>query len=576
MTEFNKRNFLGVSVPPLCLLLCLVLQPELSFASNEAEKGTTGLTPFAQVQTAAVTARIATELNQAQLSNDLRAALLGQARPEDTVPLKSLLAKYKRNKDLKFETVFGRLVARNRSGTVMFSAEVDFANTKRFAINGREWLAPDTGSILNSLNDALFSEKKKTASKIDFLLPAADAQEAGSSATRSAGQMASYIFVSALQKSRPEQGASPADYLSKKDVYSTLLRGSEFPKAGFIDKAQSLLDAVTMAPIKVQCTADGAKGFAIVGNSDVEFHTKNDLSVILKSKKHEQAVKFIAQGQPLQAAASKVRKAADQLQSLEESANASKVQVSEAKAAIDGLVRLCSLHGTTPHGSFSGTVCGDAKILEDKVSNSKLRLRVFKKVGQKEWDTNGKQHIRNEYYSEVANWFVSNQESISLGIEELGRAAVIRDHTGTMEACQNKDCSKSIPPDPSSVYGFRIPPNDTEETVRKALAFKPRSSPKSKAQIQYACATQNQACERVHLVDGDDLSGSDLVAANDLINAANTDLVWKENDPSVSQPLSILRALGPCCADKECRAKVVEAGANLVPSNGTKTNGVAQ
>lgn len=573
MNKFRVRNFLGV----FGLTILLALQANPSFANEASSNNATGLTPFAQIQSAAVTARIATELNQANLSNELRTVLLEHARQEDTVALKSLLAKHKRNKEFKFEAVFGSLLARNREGAVVFSAEVDFANTNRFAINGREWLAPESGSILNSLNHALFREKKKTASKVDLLFPEADALEAGNSATRSAGQMASYIFVSAQQqRNRREQGANPADYLSKKDVYSTLLRGADFPQAGLIEKAQSLFGALTMAPIKVQCTSDGAKGFAIVAGSDVEFLAKNDLSIILKSKGQTQAMKFAAQTQSLQGLAANVRKAVGRTKPLSEDSNASERQVNEARSAIEGVFKLCSLQGATPPGSSAGFLCREAKIVEDRISKQRIRQKVFKEVDQKTWDTNGAQLISNAHYREIANWFASNQEAVTAGIEELGKTVTIRDQTGTIEACENQDCSKSVPTTFSSMYGFRIPPNKTEETVRQAINFKPRSSPKSKAQIQYACATKNQACERVHLVDGDDLSGSDLVTANKLIEAANKDLDWKETDPSVSQPLSLLRALGPCCADKECRAKVVEAGANLIPSNGTKTNGVTQ
>lgn len=530
--------------------------------------------PLAQFESAAVTARIAVELNQQNISTELKAALIENARPEDAVALRSLLARYKNVGDVKFKSVLGRLIATRNGGDVVFSIETDEAAPGRFAINGREWKTPPTGSILNSLNRDVFRGKKGRSAKVELFFPEAYGEESSSPAAK----MAAFVFVSAT---RNRNGMAfhddAANYLSKKEVFDVLLRGSGFPQATAGDKVKSFWDAIWISPINVQCTPEGAKGFALVAGSEVEFVVQDDLSVILKSRGNEQALKFVAHSSPLESRAAEFKRALAEVKPLAPDKDATKNESQAAKLGIGTLNKLCDLRGMPPASAQTTELCKKVRELEQQLKFSNLKLLVYQDdLGASKNIKNRPRLMDNGYVNETAKWLEANRTAVDERIKEIAGTLVIKDHTGTISACANRDCSKTIPSNPDSVYGYRIPPNNTEESVKKAIAFKPRSSPKSKAEIQYSCPTKNQACERVDLVNGEDLSGEDLVIAQSLVEAANKDLNWQEGHTSVSQPVSILRALAPCCKDTKCRAAVVESGANLIPSNGTKSDGVAK
>ncbi len=530
---------------------------------------------LAQFENAAVTARIAAELNQDSLSQELKSALIESARPEDTIAIKSLLARYKHANDLKFNPVFGRLNATRDGDEVVFSIEMDNATPGRFAINGREWKTPRTGSILNALNRDVFQEKKKRSAKLELFFPEAFGETSASPAVR----MAAYIFVSARRNSNGwvDQGDAAAYLSQKKDIYDVLLRGSDFPQATAGDKVKSIWDAIWVSPINVQCTPEGAKGFALVAGSEVEFLAQDDLSVILKSRGSEQALKFAAHSTTLESRAEEFRSTLERIKALDGDVDATKQESKAAKLGHGTLNKLCDLRGHPPASARTIEFCKNVQALGHQLKTSSL-WRLASQVGKDEnWNSNNRERLAaNAYVNETAKWLETNRAAVNERLKELAATLIIKDQTGTISACANRDCSKTIPSNPESAYGFRIPPNNTEDSVKKAIGFKPSSSPKSKAEIRYSCPTTNQACERVELVNGEDLSGEDLVTAQALVDSANKDLDWKEGHSSVSQPVSILRALAPCCKDSKCRATVVESGANLIPTNGTKAKGVAQ
>ena len=530
--------------------------------------------PLAQFKNAAVTARIATELNQQNISEALKAALIENARPEDSVAIKSLLARYKRLNDLKFDAVFSQLIATRNGGETEFTVETDFDTPGRFVINGREWKIPPKGSVLNALNRVVYRETKSRSANMELFFPKAF----GDVATSPAIKLAAYVFVSAHgNPNRWEDRHDASNYLSKKDVFDVLLRGSDFPQTTTGEKIKSFLDVMMMAPIKVQCTPEGAKGFALVAGSEVEFLAQDDLSVILKSKGNDQALKFTTTSNSLILRSAEIRKALAQVKPSKDDEDVTKLQSAAAKLALENLNKLCDLRGMPPASSRTVDFCQKVRALELRVKTSSLWRSVARPDQDEGWNLNNRARLAaNAYVTETAIWLEENRSSVNERLEELAGTLIVKDETGTISACADRACSKTIPANPDSVYGYRIPPNQTEDSVKKAIGFKPRSSPKSKAEIRYSCPTKNQACKRVELINGEDLSGEDIVIAQTLVESANNDLEWKESHKTVSQPVSILRALAPCCKDTKCRATVIEKGANLIPTNGTKSDGVAQ
>lgn len=544
--------------------------PRVSIATGE----TTPSSPItAAFEDATVLGQIAKELNRGNLSAELKKALIDNARPEDAVPLKALLARYKKSQDLNFESTFHRLVGRDKSGAVVFSAEVNPEKPRGFYINGVEWTAPETGSILTSLRKSVFQYDTQKNSKLDFLIPTADAAEKDQTASQLASQLASYVFVSGNPTDRnPAEGAT--SYLHHKDVYGTLLRGAQFPQTGKIDAAMAFWNSMTMAPYKVQCTPEGAKGFALVGNSQTEFLVQDDLSVILKSLNNEQAIKFIPTKELTAKRAAKVKQNIDGVKSLGEGEFVTSEDYRKAKVAFEGLVQLCSIQNQTPRKPTADSFCLSTISYGDRLTEPYLKQMVFREIGPDVYQVDTTLRMRKLYIDGVRNWVNQNRDNLNTAIRELGEAVVVRDQTGTLEACVDSACKRTIPADEKSVFGYRIPPNNTEDSVKQALAFKPKSN--LMAKIQFSCPTKNAACERMELIGAEGLSGSDLEKGNKLLEAANRSLIWKESDPSVSQPLSILRALGPCCKDQECRARTVNKGADLTPTGGAKKGGVVK
>ncbi len=207
-----------------------------------------------------------------------------------------------------------------------------------------------------------------------------------------------------------------------------------------------------------------------------------------------------------------------------------------------------------------------------RLSAISTRLRAGR--SDDNFDDDHVQQIQTAYVNDVTSWLRANKSAIAAHIRELNSTLIIRDQTGAVEACDDAECLTVKPYDPVKMYGYRIPPNNIEFTVKSARDFRPSHSGQSKARIVFACPTRNEACERVELIDYEQLHPKDFEQAQALIAAANRSLNWKESDPSVSQPLSVLRALGPCCKDPTCITSVVKRDAKLIPNTDSKSGGV--
>lgn len=554
----------------MCSRFCLLFATlALTATSYGASQSPVAVAPLKQYDNAVLASEMAKELNQNSFSSKLKTALIESARPEDIVALKALIARYKKSKTLEVYPVFGRLDIVNRQRQVVFSVAVDPANSKRFAINGREWNVPDSGSILASLDRQVFdidfkgAHREKTSPKISLFIP--DAFAADSTAgVRDVARATTYTFISAhIERS----GETAARYLAKQDVRSALLHGDGFPNG------RSKLDAWLSfwGPKNVSCTPEGAKGFALISGTEVEFLAKADATLIVKSKGHTQSIAFIPNAVSLTPQAAEAREALAAIVAGNSGSDSEEVRVTKARNAMARISHLCYV---VPE--VDSEFCEIADLFADRYSRRSLTKRGISSLGTEPFMKVKESYIREQYLKEVVPWLLQNRDRALAFFEKSKNFVTIRDQTGTIEACLNDDCSKTLAGDSGSPGHYRIPPNNIEKSVTAALAFKPTSSPLSKATIEFNCPTKNHACKLVALTDESGLSEKDFLRAKELVGAANRSLSWAKGDPSVSQPVSTLRALGPCCEDSDCRAAVINKGVNLIPTKGTKPKGVAQ
>lgn len=564
----SVRNF-----PALIKLIFISLGSIVLISAPASASDSKSSTALKRIEISVLSATAAEELNKEDLSPKLRTALLDSARPEDLIALKTLLSKYKKTKSLKFRSTGGRLIGISESGNTVLSIEVDPFTSNRFSINGTVWTIPESGSILTSLRKNVFAAKQTKNQKdtafvqVKLFLPFALAME-GDSGSDTKAVAATYFFVSAHQGSKGEQAAN---YLKNRDVQSALLHGDGFPNGR--TRLESWMSF--WGPTKVQCTPEGAKGFALISGTEVEFLAKNDTTLIATSKGHQQSVVFIPKKIELKTRANNVRNEYSAVLSTPESAPSSNRHV-RAMLAMKGVIDLCSLQVSKVASRNEGDFCTDAILLANRNRRAALTERGLRKLGVEAFGNRREEYLTEEYLNAVVPWMAKNKEQANALFDKVSSYVVIDDQTGSLEACLDKDCTKTTEDDTKYLQGYRIPPNEIRESVKEALAFKPTSSPKSKAAIEFDCPTKNHACKSVRVSDESNLSGKDLALAYKLIDAANQALKWDANDPSVSQPVSTLRALGPCCSEPACRAAVMGRGANLVPTGGSKENGVTK
>lgn len=530
------------------------------------------MSPLKQFESAALAAEIAKELNQNNFSPALRTALLNSARAEDGLAIKTLLARYKKSTAVEFHGTFDRLEALDKRGRIVYSIEIDPRNPKRFAINGNEWTMPDTGSIIKSLNQSILgqsSEKKSASTDLFFATAFASNSPPVSIDTVRA---ATYIFISAYGD---RGGQKAAGYLENRDVQSALLHGDGFPNG------RSKLDSWLSfwGPTEVKCTSEGAKGFALISGTSVEFLAKPDATLIVKSKGHSQPIAFLPRSINLRKRSADARADLSLITPAAAGADSAEVRHTKARNAMSRIVdhcRLAVVNYVTLAPNSDPDFCGDAMLFADRNSRRALTDRGVRQLGMDVMSIRKEEYIREQYLNDVVPWLIKNRDRALALFNKTENFVAINDQTGAVEACLNDDCSKTTAEDTNYLRGYRVPPNEIEKSVQTAIAFKPTTSPGSKATIEFKCPTKNHACKSVGLTDEAGLSGKDLERAYELIESANRSLAWEENDPSVSRPVSTLRALGPCCEDSNCRAAVIKRGANLVPAKGTKSKGVAQ
>jgi hypothetical protein len=237
---------------------------------------------FKAIQMATITTVLAADLNSGKLSNEMREFLLQSASKADQQNIKSLLAKWKKPTDFRYEAQFDHLVIfRKGSGKKAETASDEVFrifpkpnSSGAYFINGREWTQPADGNTFKSLNQffrASDSQARNSVFEImQAIIPQANASSQDLRATSEAA--AFYYAVSGAQLLKV---ASAKDRLSDQNPAENLLRFS----GGLWEKVR---DGVTGKPKEIQCTPSGAKGRVLIGKEPLDFQTTGDGRVIYR------------------------------------------------------------------------------------------------------------------------------------------------------------------------------------------------------------------------------------------------------------------------------------------------------
>jgi hypothetical protein len=522
----------------------------------KASESTTISAPTYQMIQAAIAERIRDEFSRQMLDQDMKAALLNSAAPEDKIELQRLLASFKTSKSHSFEAVGTRLRMSDKKGQVVFEVAPPELGKNDFLINGRSWTMPESGSILRDLNRHLNPTKeapKRTGAGV--LQPLLRVVSGLTSTLEASSQnpetLPLYYYVRANGNSTPQ---SLYQMIRSGSLDQPLLHGAHFQSTGELDWAKAIFKGLTLARYDVQCTPEGAKGYAIVGGSKVEFLARPDQGVQLKSDGHSQIMLFephhLDSGGPYRSR-------------IEHYGN--KVRHSSAGKLEEDFRRNGSESDLVNLDQTSRSLCESAYRINYAGG---LRELLKGPCHRLMYIHEGRGSLASHY----KGWIVQNFDSLKKAAAQFDKLAVVSENSLELKACTDASCNNLL--SGKEFESYRLPRNKTEGTVESALAFEPKSSPAAnskRAKIEYNCPTKNSACQSVAIIGEDSLSDEDWKRAKELVARANESLRWKQYDPSVVQPLAKLRLLGPCCADTECRALAYEKGVNLMPTKGKGT-----
>jgi hypothetical protein len=239
---------------------------------------------FKSIQMATITSALAEDLNSGKLSNEMRELLLQSASKEDQQNIKSLLAKWKKPTDLRYEAQFDHLVifrkgAGKKAGTAsdeVFRIFPKPNSSGAYYINGREWTQPTDGNTFKSLNQFFrASDSQAQNSVFEILQSLVSTANALSQDLRTTSGAAAFYYALSGSMLKSFDGESAYTRLSDHNPTDKLLRIS----GGFFRK---VWDGATGKPKEIQCTPSGAKGRVLVGKEPLEFQTTGDGRVIYR------------------------------------------------------------------------------------------------------------------------------------------------------------------------------------------------------------------------------------------------------------------------------------------------------
>jgi hypothetical protein len=239
---------------------------------------------FKSIQMATITSALAEDLNSGKLSNEMREFLLQSASKSDQQNIKSLLAKWKKPTDLRYEAQFDHLVIFSKGSGKKAGAASDEVfrifpkpnSSGAYYINGREWTQPADGNTFKSLNQFFrASDSQARNSVLEIMHAMISTANALTEELRTSSQAAAFYYAISDEKLNSFSGEPARTRLSDHNPAEKLLRFS----GGFL---QRVWDGAKGKPKEVLCTPTGAKGRILIGKEPLEFQTTGDGRVIYR------------------------------------------------------------------------------------------------------------------------------------------------------------------------------------------------------------------------------------------------------------------------------------------------------
>lgn len=235
---------------------------------------------FKTIQTAVMTSALAADLNSGKPSNEMRESLLAAASPSDQQNIKSMLSRWKKPTDVRYEAQFDHLVIFTIENEEVFRIFPKPNSSGAYYINGREWTIPADRNSYKSLNQFFNSQRSHSASRsakslFDVFQTLISPVHATSKDLRSKALSAAFYYSVGQSKLGSFNGEEAKTQLMIQNPSEKLLRSS----GGIFRKTW---DAVAGKPKDVQCTPTGAKGRILIDKEPLEFQTTNDGRVIFR------------------------------------------------------------------------------------------------------------------------------------------------------------------------------------------------------------------------------------------------------------------------------------------------------
>jgi hypothetical protein len=194
----------------------------------------------------------------------LREALLKETRPEDLAFVKSMLVFWKKNSGQNISAVFNHIILRDSTGKQILRMVPVENSPGKFEINGRLWIAPEKGSISDSLRKHL-AQKSATSSIFDIVSRAY-------AATGSSPMLNDAVYYyTAVAKMTP--GDLAAMQLKMFDASKHFSIQDNF--------FQQVFEACGGSRPAVNCGAEEATGRLVIGLEPMTFKVRKDGNVIL-------------------------------------------------------------------------------------------------------------------------------------------------------------------------------------------------------------------------------------------------------------------------------------------------------
>lgn len=467
---------------------------------------------YNKIQAAIFTSALAQDLNSGKPSNEMRESLLQSVSTADQQNIKSMLVRWKKPSEVRYEAQFDQLVMYNKKNDEVFRIFPKPNSSGVFYINGREWKVPADRNMYKSLKQFFRSQSSKSdtaaASFIfEILKHSISKAHALTEDIRMNSQAAAFYYAAYQSKIYSFDVVSAKTRLSYDNPAEKLLRAS----GGFFRKTW---DAVAGNPKDIQCTPTGAKGRILVDKEPLEFQTTNDGRVIFRMFDDKRTT----------------------FQSVSE---VSRFYEREAGEIRNALGRYKS-HQEGQIAQIARDVCRYpvyAQVSKVKEFCQNPRVQEF-----------NKKRLSDDEYRELANLIEKSKLADAISSQE-GGPVLFRGNIQFSD-CQDATCSTAKP---GSRHGNSMSPwigENDPAPVGIALNHIPRDQRELGYVIEFDCPKDTK-CQNLVLKNPERMNAKSLAEAHLILAAARDH--YKKTESEHSLAAASLAPLHGCCADEACR-----------------------